>query len=223
MSVVERDLVIVSGADAGEYLQTQLTQDVLALAVGESAWSFLLNPKSEIIALMQVTRSAEVEFTLEMESDLGDTVRQTIDEFLGRMDISFEQRTVDTPVEEEKDRIARGWPRMGQEIDGSVTPAMTGIVAETIAFEKGCYTGQEFVARVHYRDAAPPKRLVHLVFDDNEELSEGAPIAVDSNDVGTVTSVAQGIALGYPKRGVDTPSHGTVDNAAVELLPIQPS
>jgi hypothetical protein len=217
------DLVIVSGEDAGEYLQTQLTQDVLKLEVGDSAWSFLLKPKSEIVALMRVARTAEMEYTLEMESGWGDTVRQTIDEFLGRMDISFEQRTVEADVEDEQDRIARGWPRLGREIDGSVTPVMTGIVAQTIAFEKGCYAGQEFVARVHYRDAAPTKRLVHLAFDGNVRLSETSPIVIDGDDVGTVTSVARGIALGYLKRGVDTPASGTVADVAVELLAIRAS
>jgi len=223
MSVVEQDLVIVSGTDAGEYLQTQLTQDVLALDVGESAWSFLLKPKSEIIALMQVTRSGDVQYTLEMESGSGDTVRRNIDEFLGRMDVSFEQRTVAVDVEDEQNRVERGWPRMGHEIDDSVTPVMTGIVAYAVAFEKGCYAGQEFVARVHYRDVAPPKRLVHLVFDESERLSENSSIVVDGDDVGTVTSAARGIALGYLKRGVDTPANGTVSDVAIELRAIRPS
>jgi folate-binding protein YgfZ len=223
MPTTDRDIVVVTGSDAGEYLQTQLTQDVLKLDVGESAWSFLLTPKSEIIALMLIVRSAETEYTLEIESGWGDAVRNTIDEFLGRMDVSFSQRTVLGESEDEQSRIARGWPRMGKEIDSSVTPAMTGIVSDTIAFEKGCYTGQEFVARVHYRDAAPPKRLVHLVFDDDGQLPEGASIVVDRSDVGTVTSVARSIALGYVKRGVDTPSSGTVADVAVKLLAIRPS
>lgn len=223
MSSLDLDRVIVSGEDAGEYLQTQLTQDVLSLAVEDSAWSFLLTPKSEIVALMRVTRSAELEYTLEMESGSGDTVRQTIDEFLGRMDVSFEQRTVEADVESEQDRIARGWPRMGSEIDGSVTPAMTGIVSHAVAFEKGCYPGQEFVARVHYRDVAPPKRLVHIVFNDEEQLSAGAQVAIGGDGVGTVTSVARGVALGYLKRGVGTPARGTVGDVAVELLAIQPA
>jgi len=223
MPSVDHDLVIVSGVDAGDYLQTQLTQDVLALHIGESAWSFLLEPKSEIIALMQVTRAGDAEYTLEMESGSGDTVRRTIDELLGRMDISFEQRTVAVDAEDEQSRVERGWPRMGHEIDGSVTPVMTGIVAETIGFDKGCYTGQEFVARVHYRDVAPPKRLVQLVFDESERLSENSPIVVDGDGVGTVTSAARGIALGYLKRGVDTPANGTVSDVAIELRAIRPS
>lgn len=218
MSSLNHDFVIVSGADAGDYLQTQLTQDVLKLDIGGSAWAFLLKSKSEIIALMQVTRSGPAEYTLEMEAGWGDTVRQTIDEFLGRMDVSFEQRTIPSDVEDEQSRITRGWPRMGREIDDTVTPAMTGIVAETVAFDKGCYTGQEFVARVHYREAKPPKRLNLLTFDEGEQLSEGEVIVVDGDEVGLVTSAARGIALGYLKRGVETSSAGTVGDVVVELL-----
>jgi folate-binding protein YgfZ len=217
-----RDIVRVKGTDAGEYLQTQLTQDVLSLVVGDSAWSFLLKPKSEIIALMQVTRSGSDEYTLSMDSGWGDTVRTTIDEFLGRMDVSFDQTTLQIAAEGEQARIVAGWPRMGKEIDGSVTPAMTGIVAETVAFDKGCYPGQEFVARVHYRDAQPPKRLVLITFDDDANLDEGAVISVEGDEVGIVTSAGQGVGLGYLKRGVDTPSPAVVGGVGVELLPTQP-
>jgi len=220
---IERDIVTVSGSDAGDYLQTQLTQDVLSLDVGDSAWSFLLKSKSQIIALMRVTRAADAEYSLEMEAGWGDVVRQTIDEFLGRTDISFAQETMHIDGEDEQSRIARGWPRMGREIDDSTTPAMTGIVAETIAFEKGCYTGQEFVARVHYRDAAPPKRLVRVVFDDAVAIAEGDVIVISDEEVGTVTSAARGVAIGYLKRSVDTPSRGTVGDADVEVLPLRPS
>ena len=223
MPTIDRDVVIVTGSDAGEYLQTQLTQDVLKLDVGESAWSFLLTPKSEIIALMKVTRSSSDEYTLSMDSGWGDIVRTTIDEFLGRMDISFSQTTAQIAGEDEQARIGAAWPRMGKEIDGSVTPAMTGIVADTVAFDKGCYPGQEFVARVYYRDAQPPQRLVRITFDGGATLREGAPITVGGDDVGTVTSTGRGAALGYLKRGVDVPSKGTVDDVEVELLPTQPS
>ncbi len=223
MSSIDHDLVLVFGADAGEYLQTQLTQDVLKLKVNDSAWSFLLTAKSEIIALIRVTRSSELEYALEMESGWGDTVRNTIDEFLGRMDVSFSQRTLSGISEGEQSRIDRGWPRMGREIDGSVTPAMTGLVSETIAFDKGCYTGQEFVARVHHRGGEPPKRLVRLSFDPGVSVEVGADIVAHGEPVGTVTSAATGVALGYVKRGTEVPSERSVGDIEVELLPIRPS
>jgi folate-binding protein YgfZ len=263
---INRDIVIVRGVDAGEYLQTQFTQDILSLAVTESAWSFLLTPKSEIVALFRVTRSGEVEYVLDMDTGWGDTVRQTIDEFLFRMDVGFEQAVwpgvawrgggpdsadapiqaqvswgdlqgvdiigpevqmpddaaVASPTELEQARLASGWPAMGREIDGDVTPAMTGLVAETVGFEKGCYTGQEFVARVHYRGTEPPKRLICLTFDVNQVVAPAAVIIIEGDEVGQVTSAASGVALGYLKRGYQTPSTGLVNDVEVRLLATAP-
>ena len=261
-TAINRDIVIVRGVDAGEYIQTQFTQDILSLALTESTWSFLLAPKSEIVALFRVTRSGEDEYILDMDAGWGDTVRQTIDEFLFRMDVSFEQAVwpgiawrggvpdsvgapiearvprgdvdgVDivgpdvrmpdgaelaSPAELEQARLASEWPAMGREIDGNVTPAMTGLVAETVGFEKGCYTGQEFVARVHYRGTDPPKRLVRLTFDDDEAVARGAAIIIEGAEVGHVTSAGRGVALGYLKRGTETPSNGLVGSVDVRLL-----
>jgi folate-binding protein YgfZ len=263
---IERDIVAVTGADAGDYLQTQLSQDVLGIEVSDSAWSFLLTPKSEIVALMRVTRSRDEEYILDMEPGWGDTVRQTIDEFLGRMDINFDQaswqgvawrhgapESVDAPIcaetpwsgvegldvigpdvqmpadareatglDLEQMRIESGWPSMGADIGGSVTPSMTGLVVQTVGFEKGCYTGQEFVARVHYRGTEPPKRLVRLTFDVDAIVAPGAPIAMDDTQAGEVTSVGRGVALGYLKRAYETPSTGVVGGVEVRLLATRP-
>lgn len=262
---IERDIVMVRGVDAGGYLQTQLSQDVLRFDVGQSGWSFLLTPKSEVVALMRITRSTDEEFILDMEPGLGDKVRQAIDEFLFRMDVRFEQATwpgiawrgampevadapisAETPwvgvdgidvigpdvqipdgarmlaeIDLEQVRIASGWPSMGEDIGGSVTPAMTGLVAETVDFEKGCYTGQEFVARIHHRGAEPPKRLIRLTFDEDATVASGAAITDEGDEVGEVTSVGRGVALGYLKRSYETPSHGLVGSVGVRLLAIE--
>lgn len=260
---IERDVVIVSGTDAGDYLQTQLTQDVLSLDIGASAWSFLLEPKSGIVALFRVTRSAVDVYVLDIDQGWGDVVRQRIDEFLFRMDISFEQALwpgvawrggmpagdLDAPIvtqtpwhgvegldvvgpdvavprdAERLDaqgletlRIESGWPAMGLDLDTKITPAATGLVEQTVGFEKGCYTGQEFVARVHYRGSLPPRRLVRITFAEDESVSIGDEIVVDSQDSGSVTSVGQGVALGYLKRGIETPAHALVASVGVKIL-----
>ncbi len=107
---------------------------------------------------------------------------------------------------------------MGREIDDTVTPAMTGLVSETVGFEKGCYTGQEFVARVHYRGSDPPKRLIRLTFKEDAVVESGEAIIVAGEDVGKVTSAGRGVALGYLKRGHETPSSGLVSGVEVSLL-----
>jgi folate-binding protein YgfZ len=260
---IRRDIVIITGADAAEYLQSQVSQDVLSLDDGQSLWTFILTPRSEIEAMARVTRTADG-FVLDAEQGLGDRIRQRLDGPLFRMDVIFAQSNwpgvawrgegtgsivSDAPIvaampwdtveavdevgpdvqvpagslaltEDQLDaiRIGERWPS-GAEIDGLVTPAMTGIVPHTVSFDKGCYTGQEFVARVHYREAAPPRRLVHLSFDQGVRLTEGESVMVEGEPVGTVGSSVSsvGAGLGYVKRSVPLPASGVVGSAAVEL------
>ena len=64
----------------------------------------------------------------------------------------------------------------------------TGWVDRAVSFTKGCYTGQELVARMDSRVAEPPRRLVRLTAAG--ALEPGAPIVVDDAEVGVVTSAA---------------------------------
>lgn len=250
---MKRDVVIARGVDAQEHLNGQLTQDIASLEVGESAWSFLCDPKSEIVALLRVTRTESTVLVMDTEIGFGARILERIDGFLFRMDVSFETDvwngvawrgpgasgiesvapihmkspwpgidgldeigpSVEGPddaerlAEDELDalRIWLGWPSMA-DIGEGTTPAMTGIVAHTVSFTKGCYTGQEFIARVHYREAKPPRRLVQVGFHPCAKPSPGAPIVLDGEDVGSLTTVSnyQPVALGYLKRSVDAPS-----------------
>ena len=108
-------------------------------------------------------------------------------------------------------RIRSGWPAMGQELGQGITPSMTGLIEVTVSFDKGCYTGQELVARTYHRGAEPPKRLVRLASD--RPLSSGERIRVDGDDVGEVTSSAGTMALGYLARRVETPAAVVVGEA----------
>ncbi|GMQ97882.1 MAG: hypothetical protein BMS9Abin17_0385 [Acidimicrobiia bacterium] len=264
---IVRDVVIVSGVDAVTYLQTQLTQDIVGLGVRESAWSFILAPKSEVEALVRVTRSGQDAVILDVAVGHGPAVRKRLDRMLFRMDVSFEEATwrgigwrgegaasveSDAPIastypaafgealdeigpdgtmagqhpsltveEFESIRILAGWPGES-EFDGSTTPAMTGMVPYTVNFEKGCYTGQEFVARVHYRDALPPKRLVHLSFEAGAPVAVGPLLSIDGDTVGAATSIVSdaGLGLGYLKRSVDTPGLANSDGVPVSLSAI---
>jgi len=265
---IVRDIVVVSGDDAASYLQTQLTQDIVGLGVQESAWSFILAPKSEVEALVRVTRSGPESVTLDVGVGHGPAVRKRLDRMLFRMDVSFEEATwpgigwrgegatsvvSDAPItatypaafgeafdevgpdvaipdqhpsltveEFESIRILAGWPSES-EFDGSTTAAMTGMVRYSVNFDKGCYTGQEFVARVHYRDALPPKRLVRLSFGAGEEIEIGSSISIDGDAVGKTTSVAThpGTGLGYLKRSVLTPAMAMCGQIPVSLTEIE--
>jgi len=104
-------------------------------------------------------------------------------------------------------RIMAGFPRMGSELTDKTIPAETGLNDLTVSFTKGCYTGQELVARIDSRGGNVPRHLRRLFATD--PLSVGAQLTgEDGKEVGTITSVAQApdggwIGLGYLRRGVD--------------------
>lgn len=122
-------------------------------------------------------------------------------------------------------RILAGWPAMGSELDSSTIPAAAGIVDEAVSFTKGCYTGQELVARIDSRGSNTPTRLVGLRLAEDALAQVGASMVHGGEDVGRVTSAAEGVALGYLRRAVDvgvtvtvTASSGAVE-ATTTLLP----
>ncbi len=99
-------------------------------------------------------------------------------------------------------RIERGVPLYGKELDTSVLPAETRL-EEAISTTKGCYAGQEVVARMRSRGQVS-SLLVALRFERGALPAEGARITVDGKKVGELTSVAESeslgaIGLGYVK------------------------
>ena len=96
-------------------------------------------------------------------------------------------------------RVAAGVPRWGREIDDRVLPAEAGLDATHISFDKGCYPGQEPVARLHFR-GHPNRSLRVLQLDRVPEYD--AELVHDGKVVGRVTSAVQRgdgsvIALAY--------------------------
>jgi folate-binding protein YgfZ len=105
-------------------------------------------------------------------------------------------------------RIGAGIPRFGSDITPENFPAEAGILERAVNFEKGCYPGQETVARMHYR-GHPNKTLHHLAVEGDPPRA-GTPILQNGKQVGSVTSVAplpvdgRILALGYLSRNADT-------------------
>jgi folate-binding protein YgfZ len=91
---------------------------------------------------------------------------------------------------------------MGRELDESTIPASAGIVDRSVSWTKGCYTGQELVARIDSRGDKVPTKLRRIT----GEVPEGATLHVGDREVGHVTSAAAGVALGYVRREVEPPA-----------------
>jgi hypothetical protein len=73
----------VTGADAGKYLHSQLSNDIASLTVGASRYSFVLEPMGKVIALVRVTRTEEEAFVLDTEDvdGLGDQLLARLNRF----------------------------------------------------------------------------------------------------------------------------------------------
>jgi len=113
-------------------------------------------------------------------------------------------------------RIESGRPRFGAEMGTDTMPAEAGIVERAIDFEKGCYIGQEPVARLHYR-GRPNRRLVGLRL--GAAADPGAALTLGEREVGAVGSAcvspAHGpIALAIVRREAEFGGRVAVDGGA---------
>src|SRR6266576_1792163 len=103
-------------------------------------------------------------------------------------------------------RIEAGTPVWGKELDDSVLPAEAGLEATHISFTKGCYPGQEPVARLHHRGHAN-RELRRLELDAGELPAYDAELSLEDKVVGRITSAARRpdgtiAALGYARAEV---------------------
>jgi folate-binding protein YgfZ len=117
-------------------------------------------------------------------------------------------------------RIRAGTPRFGLEVDDRVLPAEAGLDARAIDFEKGCYPGQEPIARQHYRGRV--NRTLRVLEIEGTDLPEyDAELTLDGKVVGRLTSSARNgnavVALGYVR--VEVPGDATLRLGQREVRP----
>lgn len=117
-------------------------------------------------------------------------------------------------------RVEGGIPRMGAELDDSTIPAAAGIVEGSVSFTKGCFTGQELVARIDSRGNNVPKRLVGVVITGAKAAHTGADVTSDQGaSIGAITSsswsdeLEAAVALAYVSRAAEI---GDVVTVAVD-------
>jgi hypothetical protein len=94
-------------------------------------------------------------------------------------------------------RIAAHVPRLGLDTDHRTIPHEVGWIDAAVQLDKGCYRGQETVARVHNL-GHPPRRLVFLSLDGSEDRlpGHGDPVELDGTTVGFTGSAARHYELG---------------------------
>ena len=200
--VEPRDVVRVSGPDALTYLQGQVSQDLLPMAVGDRRWTFLLQPTGKIDVLAGVQRTADDEFVFDVDAGWGDALVARLNRFKIRVKVDVEPLPSTGDGARTEARAHRGglagdglgdrarrddpWPR-----PGSPTWRSTSARAATPA--RSWWSGWTHAAR------RAPRQL--RVLDVADGAAPGDPIVVDGVEVGRLTSVAGNRALGYVKRG----------------------
>jgi tRNA-modifying protein YgfZ len=115
----------------------------------------------------------------------------------------------------ERFRIEAGTPRWGFEIDERVLPAEAGLVERAVSFSKGCYPGQEPIARLHYRGHV--NRRLRVLEVEGDPPAPGAEIRLGEKVVGRVTSAVPGRALGYVRAEVADDAELEIGNAKARL------
>lgn len=199
----------VTGGDAVAWLQDLVTADVERLEPGEAVRTLLLGPTGRVRADLHALRRAEgflLLQALDQPRDVGALLAPYVlssdvrlagaaaDELVGipaipswRFGPAGADRICVDAVVVECWRIRRGLPRFPVDLDGESLPAEGGLDDEvTIDRTKGCYLGQESVAKV--RNLGHPTRTV-LALRAPEAVATGTPILAGDAEVGLATSV----------------------------------
>lgn len=125
----------------------------------------------------------------------------------------------------EAQRVASRRPRVGFETDHRTIPHEVGWIGTAVHLDKGCYRGQETVARVHNL-GRPPRRLVllHLSGDSDVLPAQGTPVVFDGRTVGFLGTTVQHyelgpIALAVVKRSLPDDAAISVDGQPAAIDP----
>jgi folate-binding protein YgfZ len=178
--------------------------------------------QGEQITIIRATHTAEDGFDLFVNSTEAESLR---DAFIKAGAQPIGNDTIETL------RIEAGIARYGVDMDEANVVTETNL-DDAVSFTKGCYIGQEIIARIKYRGHVA-KKLAGLIFESEVSLESGTKIfSVDDKEIGRVTSFAfsprlnRTIALGYvkydylgPETTVKIVSAGKEFPAAVTELP----
>jgi folate-binding protein YgfZ len=228
-----RAFVRVSGPDAEDFLQRLVSNDV---AANDRCDALLLTPKARIIAPLRIVRRAPNDFLLLTEPELGEVVRAQLlrARFAAKVEIEPEQHESwlvvggdevlderppgeDASEEEvERWRIEARIPRWGRELDETILPAEAGLEDTHISFGKGCYPGQEPIARQHYRGKV--NRALRVLEIDGGAKA-GDELVLGEKTVGRITSTADGVALGYVRTEVPDDAHLSAGTGHAKMRP----
>lgn len=185
LQMIKQTIIKVQGPDALNFLQGQLTNDIRLARQGVPMRSAWCNPKGRVICLFALS-GIEAGYTLLLPTELADGVvqRLTMFRFRSKVEFATEAAADADPAE----LVRSGVPHIGSEQTEKFTAHMLNLdLLGAISFEKGCYTGQEIIARTHYKGATKRRALR---FESMAPVAVGNKVSDGSREIGEVLNVA---------------------------------
>lgn len=187
-------LIKVSGADAVEFLQGQLTQDVSQLAAAGRMLAAWCNARGRVITVVRLATIGDG-IAMIVPNDLADEVCSKLLMYRFRAKVDIAPTDDDcSPLVDPRDLdpgalIQAGIPHIDARNSETFTPHMLNLdKLDAISFTKGCYTGQEIVARTEHRGKSKRRMMRYLA--DGDGVAAGAAVTDGERNLGEVVNVA---------------------------------
>ncbi len=191
MSDLPYSTITLSGEDAFDFLQGQLAADLSTLTDSNTVLSAWCNPKGRVICLFRVSRHGDA-LALAVPTELVEELvkRLTMFRFRSKVEIAVrgtgpDELGIAGSYEDWRlDNLRAGVPEILAAQSEAFTPHMLNLdLLNAVSFDKGCYPGQEVVARTHFRGTT--KRRC-LRFESTTPVSPGDKVSDGERDVGEV-------------------------------------
>jgi len=176
----------LTGPDAFQFLQGQVSNDLRRLENEAEIIAVWCNPKGRVIWFGTI-RQVDGGYSLSAPAEIAEDIVKRLTMFRFRSKLEFELidtgKTMDPHI-----AIERGYPFIGAQQSGQFTPHMLNLdLLDALSFDKGCYPGQEIVARTHYKGATKRRALR---FSSDNPVNVGDKVSLDGRDIGEVLNVA---------------------------------
>lgn len=216
--------IAVTGPDAFDFLQSQLSNDLRRLETEPVVLSAWCNPKGRVICMLRV-RPIEDGYALILPDELAGTVCERLAKFRFRAKVTLERRSFSldqigvtaAPDEWLLDNLQRGIPDIRRAQSEAYTPHMLNLdLLGAVSFDKGCYPGQEIVARTHYRGAS--RRRMRR-FESKQPATAGDEVVDAEKKIGdVVNAIGNELLAVVPVAAAESALF--VNGAAIRPLPL---
>ena len=203
--------ILASGPDAFDFLQAQLSNDLRLLEERAELLSAWCNPKGRVICILRLRRRDEG-YEMILPAELAEPVlkRLTMFRFRSRVELepaaaSPEDLSISGSIDDWLlENLRTGIPEIWQAQSEQFTPHMLNLdLVGAVSFDKGCYPGQEIVARTHYRGSS--KRRTHR-FESADPVAAGDKVTDGERDIGEVlNAIGTDLLAVIPSEKADGP------------------